>query len=77
MNQQALITFDSHDHRNIRARMRTLLFSASCGGAIVGNKDGRFSLAKTLLLTMEFSEVFVVIELVFYLGKLSVGIISA
>ena len=57
-----------YKHRNIRPRMRTLLFSVSCGGATAGNKDGRSLLAKTLLLTMEFSEVFVVIELVFYLG---------
>ena len=34
------------DHRNIRARMQTLLFSVSCGGAATGNKDGRSSLAK-------------------------------
>ena len=49
--------------------MRTLLFSVSCGGATAGNKDGRSSLAKTLLLTMELSEVFVVIVLLFDLGR--------
>ena len=64
-------------HRNIRARMRTLLFSVSCGGATAGNKDGRSSLAKTPLLTMELSEVFVVIVLLFDLRRLSIGIISA
>ena len=65
------------NHRNIRARMRTLLFSVSCGGATAGNKDGRSSLAKTVLLTMELSDVFVVIVLLFDLGRLSIGIISA
>ena len=53
----------------ILARMRTLLFSVSCGGATTVNKDGRSSLAKQLLCTMALREVFAAIELVFNLGR--------